>query len=96
LPREPTLSEIGAAHAKSIAQVVLRWLPVQRALGIDPLRDLYDLRHTYATFALRVGVPVFAVSRFMRTSIPGCRNLRDFPQRCGSGPSRVAAYRRAL
>jgi integrase len=46
-----------------------QWKPVQRALGIDPLRDLYDLRHTYATFALRAGVPVFAVSRFMGTSI---------------------------
>jgi integrase len=46
-----------------------RWKPVPKALGIDPLRDLYDLRHTYATFALRAGVPVFAVSRFMGTSI---------------------------
>ena len=45
------------------------WKPIQKALGIDPLRDLYDLRHTYATFALRAGVPVFAVSRFMGTSI---------------------------
>jgi integrase len=45
------------------------WKPVQKALGISPLRDLYDLRHTYATFALRAGVPVFAVSRFMGTSI---------------------------
>jgi hypothetical protein len=44
-------------------------LESQKALGIDPLRDLYDLRHTYATFALRAGVPVFAVSRFMGTSI---------------------------
>jgi integrase len=32
------------------------WKPVQKALGINPLRDLYDLRHTYATFALRAGV----------------------------------------
>jgi integrase len=45
------------------------WKPVQKALGIEPLRDLYDLRHTYATFALRAGVPVFALSRFMGTSI---------------------------
>ena len=45
------------------------WKPVQKALGIDPLRDLYDLRHTCATFALRAGVPVFAVSRLMGTSI---------------------------
>jgi hypothetical protein len=45
------------------------WKPVQKTVGIEPLRDLYDLRHTYATFALRVGVPVFALSRFMGTSI---------------------------
>ena len=45
------------------------WKPVQKAAGIDPLRDLYDLRHTYATFALRAGVSVFALSRFMCTSI---------------------------
>jgi hypothetical protein len=45
------------------------WKPVQRAVGIEPLRDLYDLRHTYATFALRAGVAVFALSRFMGTSI---------------------------
>jgi integrase len=45
------------------------WKPVQKAAGIEPLRDLYDLRHTYATFALRTGVPVFALSRFMGTSI---------------------------
>jgi integrase len=31
------------------------WKPAQRAAGIEPLRDLYDLRHTYATFALRAG-----------------------------------------
>src|SRR6266511_1625435 len=37
------------------------WKPAQRAAGIEPLRDLYDLRHTYATFALRAGIPVFAV-----------------------------------
>ena len=35
------------------------WKPVQRALGINPLRDLYDLRHSYATFGLRAGVPLF-------------------------------------
>src|SRR5204862_4534164 len=45
------------------------WKPVQKAIGIEPLRDLYDLRHTYATFALRAGVPVFALARFMGTSI---------------------------
>ena len=45
------------------------WRPAQLKAGIDPIRGLYDLRHTYATFALRAGVPVFAVSRFMGTSI---------------------------
>ena len=45
------------------------WKPVQRKVGIEPLRDLYDLRHTYATFALRAGVPVFALSQFVGTSI---------------------------
>ena len=42
---------------------------MQKGVGIEPLRDLYDLRHTYATFALRAGAPVFALSRFMGTSI---------------------------
>jgi integrase len=45
------------------------WKPAQRRAGIEPLRGLYDLCHTYATFALRAGVPVFAVSRFMGSSI---------------------------
>ena len=45
------------------------WKPAQEAAGIEPLRDLYDMRHTYATFALRAGVPVFAVSRFIGSSI---------------------------
>src|SRR5712691_10721980 len=45
------------------------WRPAQAKAGIEPLRHLYDLRHTYATFALRAGVSVFAVSRFMGSSI---------------------------
>src|SRR5215211_6549946 len=45
------------------------WKPAQTAAGVEPLRHLYDLRHTYATFALRAGVSVFAVSRFMGSSI---------------------------
>jgi len=43
--------------------------PAQVSAGIEPIRGLYDLRHTYATFALRAGVPVFAVSRFIGSSI---------------------------
>ena len=45
------------------------WRPAQVSAGIEPIRGLYDLRHTYATFALRAGVPVFAVSRFIGSSI---------------------------
>jgi integrase len=45
------------------------WKPAQVAAGIEPLRYLYDLRHTYATFALRAGVSVFALSRFMGSSL---------------------------
>jgi hypothetical protein len=40
------------------------WKTAQIRAGIEALRHLYDLRHTYATFALRAGVSVFAVSRF--------------------------------
>jgi integrase len=29
------------------------WKPAQKAAGIAPLRRVYDLRHTFATFALR-------------------------------------------
>jgi hypothetical protein len=45
------------------------WRPALRAAGIEPLRQPYDLRHTYATFALRSGLPVFALSRYMGTSL---------------------------
>ena len=45
------------------------WRPAQIKAGVEPVRGLYDLRHTYATFALRAGVPVFAVSRFIGSSI---------------------------
>jgi integrase len=45
------------------------WRPAQRAAGIDPIRRPYDLRHTYATFALRAGVSIFDLSRFMGASL---------------------------
>lgn len=43
--------------------------PAQIALGIDPIRRPYDLRHTYATFALRAGISIFDLSRFMGASL---------------------------
>ena len=42
------------------------WKPVQKKFGIEPLRDLYDLRHTYATFALA-----------LRAGVPACRRSRS-------------------
>ena len=37
--------------------------------GIDPLRRVYDLRHTFATFALRAGISTFDISRYMGASL---------------------------
>jgi integrase len=45
------------------------WRPAQIAAGIEPLHRPYDLRHTYATFALRAGVSIFDLSRFMGASL---------------------------
>ena len=45
------------------------WKPAQRAAGIEPLRRVYDLRHTFATFALRAGISTFDLSRYMGTSL---------------------------
>jgi integrase len=45
------------------------WRPAQLAAGIEPLRRPYGLRHTYATFALRAGISIFDLSRFMGASL---------------------------
>jgi integrase len=45
------------------------WKPAQRAAGIEPLRRVYDLRHTFATFALRAGISTFDLSRYMGASL---------------------------
>jgi integrase len=45
------------------------WKPAQLAAGITPLRRIYDLRHTFATFALRAGFSTFDLSRYMGTSL---------------------------
>ena len=43
-----------------------QWRPAQLAASVDPIRRPYDLRHTYATFALRADTPaIFDLSRFM-------------------------------
>jgi integrase len=45
------------------------WKPAQIAVGIDPFRRIYDLRHTFATFALRAGISTFELSRYMGASL---------------------------
>jgi integrase len=45
-----------------------QWRPAQKAAGIEPLRRIYDLRHTFATFALRAGT-TFDLSRYMGASL---------------------------
>jgi integrase len=46
-----------------------QWRPAQLTAGIDPLRRIYDLRHTFATFALRAGISTFDLSRYMGASL---------------------------
>ena len=38
-------------------------------VGIEPFRRIYDLRHTFATFALRAGISTFELSRYMSASL---------------------------
>ena len=45
------------------------WKPAQTAVGIEPFRRIYDLRHTFATFALRAGISTFELSRYMGASL---------------------------
>jgi integrase len=44
-----------------------QWRPAQ--IGINPLRRIYDLRHTFATFSLRAGISTFDLSRYMGASL---------------------------
>jgi integrase len=43
--------------------------PAQKAARISPLRRVYDLRHTFATFAVRAGLSTFDVSRYTGASL---------------------------
>jgi integrase len=45
------------------------WKPGQLAAGIEPFRRIYDLRHTFATPALRAGISTFDLSRYMGASL---------------------------
>jgi integrase len=43
--------------------------PAQPRAGIDPVRRVYDLRHTFATLALGAGISTFHLSRYMGASL---------------------------
>ena len=58
-----------AATSTGTTSANREWKPAQLAAGIAPLRRLYDLRHTFATFALRAGISTFDLSRYMGTSL---------------------------
>jgi integrase len=45
------------------------WKPAQIAAEIEPLGRIYDLRHTFATFALRADISTFDLSRYMGASL---------------------------
>jgi integrase len=45
------------------------WQPAQLEARIAPVRRVYDLRHTFATFALRAGISTFDLSRYMGASL---------------------------
>lgn len=60
----------GGGHLDDLHNFRYRdWKPAQRALGIEPIRRVYDLRHTFATFALRAGISTFDLSRYMGASL---------------------------
>lgn len=45
------------------------WKPALEAAGLPKSRRPYDLRHSYASWALAAGVPSFDVARYMGTSM---------------------------
>ena len=44
------------------------WTPAVKGAGLEH-RSPYALRHTFASFAIAAGVPLFELSRFMGTSV---------------------------
>ena len=45
-----------------------QWKPALDAAGIPP-RRIYDMRHSFATWALDAGLSIFDLSRYMGTSV---------------------------
>jgi hypothetical protein len=61
------------------------WKPAQLAAGIQPFRRIYDLRHTFATFALRAGISTFDLSRYMGASLTMIDRARSPKQTLNRG-----------
>ncbi|MBI5105719.1 MAG: site-specific integrase [Solirubrobacterales bacterium] len=71
-PREPSTPVFPAPHGGHFDLHNFRnrhWKPAQALAGIEPPRRVYDLRHTFAAFALRAGLSSFDLSRYMGTSL---------------------------
>ena len=45
-----------------------QWKPALEAAGL-PSRRIYDMRHSFATWALDAGLSIFDLSRYMGTSV---------------------------
>jgi integrase len=58
-----------AATSTSTTSAIATGDRAQIAAGIVPPRRVYDLRHTFATFALRAGISTFDLSRYMGASL---------------------------
>jgi integrase len=59
----------GAATSTCATSATASGSPAQVAAGVELLRRIYDLRHTFATFALRAGISTFDLSRYMGASL---------------------------
>jgi len=63
-PRSPLLVPAERGGYLDLHNFRNEWKPAQSAAGIEPLRRVYDLRHTFATFALRAGISTFDLSSY--------------------------------
>ena len=59
----------GAATSTCTTSATASGSPPSVAAGIEPSARIYDLRHTFATFALRAGISTFDLSRYMGASL---------------------------
>jgi integrase len=67
-----------------------QWRPAQKSAGINPIRRVYDLRHTFATFALRAGISTFDLRPF---PLHGRQPDDDRPPTTATSPATDASTR---